>query len=165
MKYTYSLTIIDENGEIKGERELSAEQAIDILLAPESVEVAEVEPEPETETVPERAPAPKKKDKKPKVEAPAKSGGRFPLKACCGSVGPRHKHGCASAAKPKEGKRDSLELSGPAALTEEQYGDLRGAMHDFGFSSREYASEMDLPLSQVNAAIKSTDYENYLASR
>ncbi len=152
MTYAYTLMIIDENGDIKGGRELSAEQAIDLLLKTEPAQVVEAELEEEFEIV--RAPAPKKRGG---VKGP-------PLKVCCGSKGQRHKKGCSSESQSK-GNLGKLALSGQDPLTEEQFDDLHDAMHDRDFTSRDYAESMDLTISEVNLALTCATYQGYLDAR
>ena len=50
-------------------------------------------------------------------------------------------------------------------LDEDQYAELRDAMHDREFMSARYSLTHKLPPREVNAAIRSTDYEDYFASR
>ena len=50
-------------------------------------------------------------------------------------------------------------------LDEDQYAELRDAMHDREFMSAKYSLTRKLPPREVNAAVRSTDYEDYFSSR
>ncbi len=50
-------------------------------------------------------------------------------------------------------------------LTGDEYDEVRDAMHDRDFSSAEYALSHKLPPREVNAAVRSTDYDDYLDNR
>ena len=50
-------------------------------------------------------------------------------------------------------------------ITKDQYAGLRSAMHDRDFQSGQYASENRVPLAEVNAAVRSRSYDDYLATR
>jgi hypothetical protein len=86
-------------------------------------------------------------------------------KPCCGSKGARHFKTCPLNGKetirtfaPEQPKKESSPLDGF------QYEALRDAMHDRDFSSAEYALTNRLSPREVNAAIKSADYDDYLDS-
>ncbi len=76
-------------------------------------------------------------------------------KPCCGSMGPRHKNTCPQNDKPK--KSTATEM-----LNRLQFDDIKDAMRDRDFTSLSYALDNKLPVREVNVALKSKDYEEYL---
>jgi len=67
------------------------------------------------------------------------------------------------ATREVQGKPEERPASKP--LDGFQYEALRDAMHDRGFSSAEYALTNRLSPREVNAAIKSTDFDDYIEHR
>ncbi len=116
-------------------------------------------------------PAPRRETPKPEKKAtPTKASGR-PVahtrgtpKPCYGSTGARHFKTCKLNGKPSTNNADATSSVGKD-LTQEQYDELRDAMHDREFMSAKYALTHELSPREVNAAIRSTDYEDYLESR
>ena len=85
----------------------------------------------------------------------------------CGSKGARHFKICSqngAYTRKVIGEEDQVPTD-PKALTEEQYDDLRDAMHDREFQSARYSLVNKLPPKEVNAAIRSSDYDAYVDSR
>ena len=166
MKYAGNITIVDDQGEAVFEHELSADEIIDVLLKrPE-------EPEHEEDAEPQKAKVRKcgtcsKKGhtsrKCPGVErysADPMQGQHTEGKPCCGSLGFKHKKNCPERNVAPMPPRAELE-----PLDEAQYDELRYAMHDREFQSAQYSLTHKLPPREVNAAIKSKDYEGYLDGR
>src|SRR3989344_1954319 len=79
-------------------------------------------------------------------------------KSCCGSVGPRHKKDCQQASSPTP--RPHNEAFGP-----DRYKAIRAAMHDREFQSARYSLVNKLLPREVNTAVRSKDYTDYLDIR
>lgn len=96
-----------------------------------------------------------------------------PAKSCCGSTGSRHFNWCKEngTKEPTRSMQDvytdqNEHASSPRVpLTQEQYDTLREAMHDREFMSAKYALINKLSPAEVNAAVLSVSYENYLITR
>lgn len=78
----------------------------------------------------------------------------------CGSTGTRHFKTCPLLPK-NTAKTEDMR----APLTETQYVALRDALHDKDFTSLHYSRDNKLARWEVNQAIKSADYRDYLKSR
>ncbi len=93
------------------------------------------------------------------------AGGRKPgsvhLCSGCGKPG----HSIRTCPKARGQHPDNPKPEPTTELTEDQYDELRDAMHDRDFMSAKYALTHKLSPREVNAAIRSTDYEDYLESR
>lgn len=176
MTYTYTLLIVNESGNPVVDHALTPDQAVAILA-----QAIADRPQPSIESEPKdhTAAQPRKKGGR-KKRAPASNPSprkvaRFQPKPCCGSTGPRHKKGCANGT-PYAQSDASKELSDgirsfhqertkPDPLALAEYSELREAMHDREFQSAQYALTKRLPPREVNTAVRSSSYEDYLAIR
>lgn len=83
-------------------------------------------------------------------------------KPCCGSTGTRHMKNCPvvtkSVAKAEPDPQSRVTLTG------EQYIELRKAMHDREFQSAKYALINKLSPREVNRAVVTKDYQEYMSS-
>ena len=112
----------------------------------------------------------KKQEKKPVVQI--KSGrGHFERrkKPCCGSTGSRHFKTCPQYGTPASDApvRGEVSYAGPskAALGPDRYKAIREAMRDKEFQSARYALVNKVSPKEVNAAVRSKDYDDYLEIR
>ncbi len=110
-------------------------------------------------------PTPRKESAKPR-ETPKKNvGGRkagsVHLCSGCGKQG----HSIRTCPKARGMHPDNPKPDVTIEIDEGQYEKLRDAMHDREFMSAKYALTNKLSPREVNAAIRSTDYEDYLESR
>lgn len=89
----------------------------------------------------------------------------------CGTTGTRHFKTCSKWVRSKNGTLETIpsfssESSASASskdpLTAEEYANLRSAMHDKEFQSARYALTHKLRPTEVNAAVVSKSYANYL---
>jgi hypothetical protein len=154
----YQLTGIDENGELIIEVPLTAEKAGVIILdaiTSKSIEIVSTQTvvESNAEVV---AVAAKPKNQKKGKNKPA--GKRTTTCKNCGELGHISKT-CTNAPKAAEAQQSS-EAREP--LSAEQYGAVRTAMHDREFQSGKYSLSSKLSPKEVNAAIRSRNYEDYL---
>ena len=174
MKYAGNIMIVDDEGKIVYDRDLSADELIDELLT-KHLEIVNVP----MDTVPPPAAA-------RTLESPTPGGC-----ASCGSHR-RHKKDCAHA-PPKPGKKEvrakpvvkatkTCKLCGEEghtsrncgdeeeddeptkALSHSQYNDVHRGKVD-GLKSAEVAGEMNVPLKEVNIAFSSPSYDYYLDHR
>jgi hypothetical protein len=96
------------------------------------------------------------------------SNGRMPrgvAKPCCGSKGSRHMKTCRQYRGSDFGLQadPSIETPKPSReLSSEEYGDLRDAMNDMEFQSIPYALTHKLSPKEVNKAVRSSSYEEYI---
>lgn len=65
----------------------------------------------------------------------------------------------------RHAQRVNETRSGTEAMELDQYKVLRGAMHDRDFSSAQYALSHKIPPKEVNAAVRSKNYDDYLENR
>lgn len=159
MKYVGSVTVLDDEGNIVFERELSDDEIVESLLAgiPDSDEQIQESSEPE-------------------IPSPSVHRALRGNNGCneCGSK-TRHKNGCSKAksngspkarAATKEEVKATLrpERVGKSTevLTKDQWEQVR-EMRDFDDKSSLFiANEIGLSLQQVNYALLSPKYEIYL---
>lgn len=99
---------------------------------------------------------------------PKPSKGREPC-AECGSTGTRHFKTCsrpkgAAPTKAFASPDTSAEIP-KEPLTPDQYEKVRSEMHDRNFSTGQFSLINKMRPSEVNSAIRSEDYEDYLATR
>jgi hypothetical protein len=104
-----------------------------------------------------------------------KRGTGWSEKECCGSRGATHKRTCENY-RPTTRKKYEMkpfavaepELTQDAGqlkarpLSGEEYAELRSAMNDPKFQSIIHASSQKLSLREVNKAIRSTNYQEYI---
>lgn len=158
MKHKALLIIYGEDGEIRLERELSMDTVIEILVGLQQYPGMEAG----AGTVSKRD-----DDVDPPSTKKGKKAGGQKEKACCGSKGVRHLKTC-----PNNGRKMRDKLGGEdirpeykpekRELEESEYDAIRSAMHGRNFSSQQYALVNKLPPKEVNMAVASTDYEDYI---
>jgi hypothetical protein len=161
MKIDYTLTGIDEDGNLVVDIPMTREQVGTIILEAilsknVSVVAPSTETEPETEDV--LVSVKKKPGKK------AKAGKIKGQKICknCGKPG----HIAKTCKEPGSPVAQNEQPSAPREpLSIEQYDDIRAAMHDREFQSGKYSLSHKLSPKEVNAAVRSSTYQNYLDSR
>jgi len=161
MKYGGTINIIDDEGNIVFERELSADEMIEELLRAKSTVY---ETSADLKIGPIMAPGSIHAfdDSKP-ARAPRKCG-------TCGKSGHTYKkcpdRGQDVVKQPKAPKpvEPAMPKKDTEALTEKEYGDVQDAKKD-DLASLDAAHELDLPLVEVNKAYGSPTYEHYLFNR
>lgn len=100
------------------------------------------------------------------AKAKMRKAGRFGTKACCGSTGSRHFKTCSqSGSRDVQNLTPAREAPKTEALGPDRYEAIRTAMHDRDFSSVQYALTNRYSPREVNAVIKSVDYDDYLMNR
>lgn len=184
MKNTYTFSIIDEDGELKYEKNLSAEEAVDFLISKDetatlptsmaelettvSIEKRHYNKKPK-EATEEKAPRAARKTKYDRVAMVAdirRGLMKIPDMAKKYSVSEATIYYVAA----KEGivfRRSKKEEDGPAkpektaALTPEEYADLRAEMHNKDFQSGKYSLMQKIPVREVNFAVHSQNYNHY----
>lgn len=141
MSLTYCVTIIDEEGNLFKEIPLTADDVVRMLIAQEHIEISG-------------------KPIDVQVEVPTQTRGGKRTRTCGNCRKPGHiaRH-CPKLNGMKDEGQEETE-----AISRSQYGDIKTAK-GHGMSSREISKEMDLPLKEVNAAYRSSDYENYIFIR
>jgi Zinc knuckle len=181
MSYTYTLTVFDEDGNIVVDHDLTPDEAVVILAkAVKNKTVAPIQPP--VLTIANRNPTKgmitcKKCGQKghfaktcsaqvepaPKTDAPVRG------ERCteCHTTGSRHFKTCSRNRKETNPQFVSRETSVPREepMTEAQYDKLRDDMFNKGFSTLIYSTANKIRPREINVAIRSTDYDDYLASR
>lgn len=185
MKLDYSLTVIDDEGNIVINHPLTADEAVVILAphfkAPDPIEQIHEAAERLTEFhgIPVEvtdAPPKQKRIYKKRAGSPArpakkvKGGGGGKRQLLCKNCG-EPGHFAKTCPNPTASQDDRMIGSSAAApkgrepLSKEQYNQVRQAMRLDDFMSAEFASANDMPTREVNSAIRSDNYEDYLAIR
>ena len=173
MAYTYTLLVLDEAGETVIEHDLAADEAVRILagalkaplMAP-PVKRSNFDGDGTRSTSQQRKwHKGNKRGKKLQDEIEAHHAHRkMPQRAkkeCCGSTGSRHFKWCTK----KDGSAAPTDPTPSAALGPDRYEAIREAMNDREFQSAEYALVHKLSPREVNAAVRSADYTDYLDNR
>ncbi|MBX3498090.1 MAG: hypothetical protein KF889_01500 [Alphaproteobacteria bacterium] len=169
MAYSYTLTVLTDDGESVVELDLTPDEAMEII-GPKLAEARRAAEAAASRAGDDDAPQPTKRGRRKKADAAPRQGKRakprFIEKPCCGSVGARHKKDCSVG---KDLDRDIAGFHASKAptqpLTPEEYGELRTAMDDREFQSAQYALTKKLHPREVNTAVRSTSYEDYLVIR
>lgn len=170
MKYAGNITIVDDQGNTVFERELSADEMVEVLLKKDEVTEADLDAALEgVEGGVETAPAPAKRQykKREKQTEPKKlhstRGGEG--KTCCGSKG-RHFKWCKEAGgsgNPKDALPKPAHDHG-RILSEEEWETCRD-MHDQGKNTMMIRNELgeDATFQQINWAMLIKTYDGYVA--
>ncbi len=115
-------------------------------------------------------PVEKKEKKKKSYYVPKGKPWATTPKPCCGSKGARHFKTCVNfpgnlnkGNNGDEGEKREEKPREP--LTMEQYADVKNAIHDGEFQSAKYSLVNKLHIREVNEAIRSNSYDNYLELR
>lgn len=147
MKHFYALTVVDGDGNLIVEHDLTADEAVVILATALKKEAGDEEVS--TDAEPSRKATPKK--------------GKRGKRKCSNCGEPGH---TARTCAADVGTREARETTGrdsddnARVLTEEEYLEVRAAK-DRGESSWIIADELGLPRKQVNIAFSATTYERY----
>ncbi|CCD89877.1 protein of unknown function [Bradyrhizobium sp. ORS 285] len=171
-KITFTLTGIDDEGKIVGSIDVSTDDALRLIMPSINNNDRPVDLTAERPQVLPPAhdePEPKRRGRKPGPQKPQKAGpGGWTPKPCCGSKGARHKKGCPAASGPAPRKSASLpstplreEDEEVKPLTEDQFDELKHLQEIGDLSSRAFAQQNGLALSEVNKAITSRSYREY----
>jgi hypothetical protein len=144
MTYTYSLIIVDDDGNIVIDHPLTPDAAVKIIADALANKI-----EPKTESEPEPEPVPVARSS----NAPAKK------KNKCGLCGKRG-HTARRCDAQVSGKADEADRG--TLLTEDQFDDLK-QLQKLGdlSSSKDFADNHGLPIAQVNRAINSRTFDEY----
>lgn len=164
MSYSYTILGLDDEGNVILEHNISADVAMRIiagalkdLQSSDRVEIAGGGPE-----VVVALPGKKKKAKEAKAPKEKKDTGKRTVtcKNCGGS-------GHIAKTCPNGAGRQIVPPAAATtlAITEEAYDEIREAMHDREFQSARYALTNSISPREVNAAVRSTSYKNYLEIR
>lgn len=148
MKYSGTVTILDEEGNTVHERELTSDQLIDELLFGKTA--------PEVKEDEEEAPATQQSAGKKKRKE----------RTCSNCHKPGHiaRH-CPKANGLKDDDEDEEELKKDGdVLSTAQFSDVKG-MQAKERNALEVSNEMDVPLREVNAAFASPHYMGYVKNR
>jgi hypothetical protein len=157
-KYSYLFLIMDEDGNNITERELTPEQAIDLLVqgpvtAAAPVPIEEARPVEIANKNPTKNPTKGMHKKK-------KAGGKWEKKPCCGSTGSRHFNTCERGVQ-------SIDEAGTVATDVLSESDFEAVHEEFFVSqqTQKVAATLDLPLQEVNRAMQFRGYATYLQKR
>lgn len=148
MKYTGTISITDEDGNIVYDQELSADEIIEMLVKNRSAA-------PRFEDV--RVATAKVEKVSKKV---GKSGRKITTCSNCGVEGHK-KTTCSRGAKAS--KKDGPAFD-PGALTEKEFVQVKESQKH-GMSSKDVAENLMADLAEVNAAFSHARFDKYLASR
>jgi hypothetical protein len=162
-KYKGSITVVDDEGNAIFEKELSTDEIVEALLSaiPDAEDDA-TEEEPGEPVRTERkcggcgkSGHSRRTCSKSDAERPAPKG-----KPCCGSLGARHKKDCQETGQPDELPPPAPEDKG-RMLTTDEFDRVKEMRNDQEMTSQQIASELELPLPQVNYALVTTNFDAY----
>lgn len=172
MKYGGTITILDDHGEVRFERELDADEMIGELLnelAREKLEVGGPQLIVTSENIGKvvadvkdalgvayntREPA------APELLVATQGWSKGTPKPCCGSKGSRHMKTCG---KEEELAGDEIPPEAPSRLTEREFKSIKEMRQESAqASSLGIARALDLPLQQVNYALLQRTYDDYV---
>jgi hypothetical protein len=159
MKYSGSITIVDEDGNAIFERELTDDEILEAVLAAIPDTENEAEPEP---VVPPPA--------KSKAGRPA-GGKNKPAKepkACCGSIGARHMKGCTGAPTPFGGSVGAQAKASDAAwdgydapISSDQFDDIKILQIEREMGEDEIAGEVEVDAAEIMLAMCAKTFDEY----
>lgn len=155
MKYAGTVNVIDDNGEIVYERELTSDEIIEELISDKKIVIIGVSAS--ATEIPAILPKREYKKKDPVMDpAPPKQKHQ---KTCSYCDLPGH------MAKTCPKKRvDDRASTNDEPLTESEFDDVKQAKKD-GLTTLDCAHELKIPLIEVNRAYPAADYDYYFEHR
>lgn len=150
MAHTCTIIVVDEDGGLLVERILPAEEAVAVLAIalraanPLSAEAEDDEPEENKDNV-----VPQNRSRRGRNKC-----------SLCGKMG-HTKRKCPNLNREPLDREASEEPSARRFFSREDYDKVRDAMHQRDFMSNQYALTQKLSPKEVNAAVRSTDYDDY----
>lgn len=174
MTYAYSFMVLDDKGDIVLEVNLTSDQGMDLVAQHieniNMLHAEELKNRPIVEGGGDQEDPRASVGKKKKAE---KIGKKQRVCSICGRSG-HDVRKCPQGkgmhpdnqrdAQPSE-RSDSMEAPRSVAFNVDRYEAVREAMQDHDFQSAKYALTNRLSPKEVNATVRSTDYENYLEIR
>jgi hypothetical protein len=159
MSYSYTLMVLDDDGNPVVEHYLSPDEAVMILADALTRQRSTGAPE-----FPDEKLFPTRKNKEKAEAHPA--GKRRPKCSICGKPG-HNVMTCpdGKGKHPNNTPEPTASTKASEPLFESEYDELREAMLDREFQSAKYALVHKLSPREVNAAVRSADYADYLDDR
>lgn len=166
-KYLLHIDRVPDEGanETLIEREISAEEVVTMLAAMVKEPIA-AEPEEEEEPEPVRRKYTKKAKPAKVTKGAKKKVGRKEPCPECGSKGSRHFNTCSlKGASPKMIEEATTTAVSSEPITEAQFDHVKEKQEEGDASSLDLSKEFDCPVREVNIAIFSKSYDEYLEKR
>ena len=157
MSYTYSLLVLDEEGNPIVEHDLTPDQAVKILGEALATKQVPTDPEAPVSAPSRKVGRPRKDANRAAKTTKEKKGKKRSACSKCGTPGHNAKT-CPSARGAAPIPRADTETQ---RLTEDQFDELKHLQETGDLSSRQFSQERGLPLAEVNRAITARSYEEY----